>query len=475
MRLLLSCLAALALCAPTGAQSHSERHPALGLTLKRPRSYDAVPVPPREEYVKLRYVRTADEGARDVDPTLLIAVLPRSAALDDTRRYLEYELRPRAREEQRAGATRFGHRPVRFEYEARDADGHELRGFVHGWEGRERTVIVHGFSAPEDFVEEARVWRRVAETLELATPRGDARARLEWGRYYGQRRLLGVEARIDARLSLVDGWAARDTQHYIVLSHDVDPDLAARIAADLEVLRGEYPRRLGGDEAAYAVGVVRVCKDRDEYLTYGGLANAVGYFSPAEGELVLYDTGDEEQTVWTLYHEALHQYVFHAAGGLAPHPWFDEGNGEYFGSARVVDGRVAAYRAHPIHVQLVQRALADGTAAPLAELFAMSQADYYANGQVHYPQGWSVVHFLREADGGARWRGLLERYYATLERAWRVRRAQLVTDGAAPDWGAARDAVRAEALAAALKGVDLGALEEAWARWARGLALPGPR
>src|SRR4029077_3255363 len=71
--------------------------------------------------------------------------------------------------------------------------------------------------------------------------------------------------------------------------------------------------------------VVRVCKNHDQYMSYGAPQQTSGYFSPIEEELLVYDDKEDEgrDATWgTLNHEGFHQYIFSFFGNLAPHSWF---------------------------------------------------------------------------------------------------------------------------------------------------------
>ncbi|MCP3917260.1 MAG: hypothetical protein GY711_17060 [bacterium] len=475
-RLLLLLSAVIALAAPLGAQGRTIKLGDLGLTLSRPSGYTAVPLPPRMEYTVLQLVEGGGSPEGEVSPTLLVHVVVRPVTgvrrgkIVDTKTFLDRFIRPRASKSLRGGAQRYGHKPKRFEIEWED-EGLAYKSFVHGWEGPWRTVIVQGVASPADYDQHRRRWQQVAETMKLENPREDGeRAKLE--RFYAQHRFGDVEYRIDVRLALVDGWKAKDTEHYIILYNESNAGFVDRVGSDLESLRRDLERDLPSEHRSENAATVRLCRDRAEYLAYGGMKTALGYFSPAEEELVLYQQEQSEgadETFQTLYHEAFHQYVYTSAGHLAPHSWFDEGMGEYYAGARLERGRVDSIELLPNSLGFIQYKVARGEHAPLSELIAMEQADYYADAQLHYTQGWSFVYFLRTSSEVRRkgsWAKILPTYFSTLKE---THSRELGESTSGVQRVLAGQVARQEALAAAFAGVDLRQLEIAWVRYVQGL------
>ncbi len=466
-RWLLLLAVALGLAAPSAAQLREERHPELGLVVTLPADYTAQPIPPREQILRLSW--RGPTGGQTAG--LSVAILEGAGASLSTADYLRDVLRPESFETLRGGAKRYGMSPVRFDFQRKDEDGRLWRGILVGWEGADRSVLVIGQGHPASFVTESRRWRRVADTLQMRAARRDERGRNEWERHYAKGRYLGEERRIEERMQLPAKWSARDTIHYLVLGNVEDELMLRRISADLEILRATLARDLppAADYGHDAASVVRVCADREEYLAYGGLRGALGYFSPTEAELVLYLGPSLEATLETVYHEAFHQYVYHSTGGVAPQPWFDEGMGEYYAGARIEGGRIVGIEPLELRLAGLRQSLAAGQWRPLGELLKLDQASYYANAGLHYAQGWSLVYFLRTdpaALGRTSWRRLLDRYYGALAASWSVE-----IERARPSGRLEVAPARARALAAAgqaaLEGVDLEALEEAWLNWLR--------
>jgi len=179
--------------------------------------------------------------------------------------------------------------------------------------------------------------------------------------------------------------------------------------------------------------VVRVCKDREEYMRYGGSPSTGGYWNWVEQELVIYDDKNNQGTAYTwgvLNHEAFHQYIFYFYGNLSPHSWYNEGTGDYYFGFEYKNGK---YKEGPSRER--QHTLVDligsNRYVPLRDFVKWSKSQYYGNntgngrgggrveGYEAYAQGWSLIWFLRTGAGKAKgwqksWETILPKYLDTL-------------------------------------------------------------
>ena len=183
-------------------------------------------------------------------------------------------------------------------------------------------------------------FRKVARSIVFR----DAGANDATARIYAGSKLPFVPFRIQVRDALAKGWKASDTENFIVVYHTDNEKLINKIARDLEAIRPIYVDLFPPVKPVETVSIVRVCKNQDEYATYGGPPGTGGYWHPGNEELVFYDYAqteletDEEEgrrltdkdSLAVLYHEAFHQYIHYAVGEVAPHDWFNEGHGDYF-------------------------------------------------------------------------------------------------------------------------------------------------
>ncbi|MHC4548773.1 MAG: hypothetical protein ACYTEZ_08335 [Planctomycetota bacterium] len=225
------------------------------------------------------------------------------------------------------------------------------------------------------------------------------------------------------KLKGVKGWAALDTQNYlIVYNKEVKRPLLKKIAQHIEKIRANiYEKLFPPSREVKAVSVVRVCKDRAEYHRYGGPGGSAGYWSRGDEELVFYqDRSNKKDSLRVLYHEAFHQYIHYAVGDVAPHSWFNEGHGDYFAGHDYVGRRFIA-KPFRWRTGIIANALARKTYVPLDKFLKYTQGEYYATPGLCYAQGWSLVYFLREVEKKKvkkykQYWGLLDRYFEAIKR-----------------------------------------------------------
>ena len=462
--------AVLSLC-PT-AVDETEKHPTEGLVLARPSGYEARPVPPGLPGLVLFYAPIDAPRDAAAPATLRIYRVPHTggAALALERWALD-TFRPRRLAPERAVRERHGRAPHRFSGELLGTDGAPRTLFVHGWASAEDLIVVVGEGEPGRARLERRAWERCADSMRFEERRDDTSKRTQWERYYGQRRFSQPEQRVELRLALVEGWEVRDSEHYIVLYHGrADAPLLCIVAARLEALRARFLTDFPPDGAVDTLPVVRICRDRGEYLTYGGEAWTSGFFNPAVGELVLYDAREDVDAeldenhpmLGTLHHEACHQYLHATAGALPLHTWFDEGTAEIYAGARFGGGRLVALEPVPGRAAWLRAELGKRPGPTLEALLGMDQRTFYADSTLHYTMAWSFVSYLRTSPDPTHPR-LLATYFDALKPAWRAEVEALGRRGVtSAGVAAAQNAARRVALDAAFGNVDLVALEAAW-------------
>lgn len=320
-------------------------------------------------------------------------------------------------------------------------------------------------------------WRKSLEQMMLSFERGrvlaspDALAELP----LRERRRLMLKAEVMSQ----PGWELFTTPDYFLVSSSEDEDFVEEIIARLGELRSTFRRDFPEEAAREALeararergkepeedpliasrcSVVRVCKDRDQYFTYGGPLGSAGYWFALQEELVLYDDQDRQgrDATWrVLGHEAFHQYIHYYMGNQEPHSWFNEGHAEYY--AGFERGRQGQLRRAPLRLarQSIQGQLREGRIAPLDKLLRWSRTEFYGDNSLgrtlleNYSQAWSLVWFLRTQEGERRWNSawsrMLDAYTATLLRTGST----------------------IKALEAATADIDLAELERAWLDFAK--------
>ena len=205
------------------------------------------------------------------------------------------------------------------------------------------------------------------------------------------------------------------------------------------------------------VSVVRLCKNHEQYLQYGGPNGTSGYFSPIEQELVVYDAKADEgrDATWAvLNHEGFHQYTFAFFGNLAPHSWYNEGTGDYYAgfsfNVKSKKFKVEKNVGRQDNILMIREDY-----APLRDFVQWDKAKYYGNGGIGrsgkelagwacYAQGWSLIYFLREGSKAKGWQkewgSILDTYTDTLLETGDLEKA----------------------LEKAFEGVDWDAFEDSW-------------
>jgi len=483
-------LVLLLLALPVAAQTRVETHSPLGVKVSVPRRYAPMPVSPDETNVRLRWL--GEENRAGLRPDLYLIELehtpdaeplPEPPPVNSLERFLARGFRPWAIAETKDQAPSEGwsvreHRlERRLDGQSKSRPGLEVN-FPWAAVAIERRLgakswIVLGLCDSEDLEKELKGWRSLATKLAVFEPTAAAEEK-KWARYYQfHPEFKHGELRTQLRARLLDGWKWHDTPNFVYLASTDKAALMRDVQKKLEGIRKHFLELFPPVGEITAVSTVRVCQDKDEYLEYGGPPRSAGYWNPLAKELVFFENGKEDTRI-VLYHEAFHQYVYYAVGEVNPHPWFNEGYGDYFSGAEFnTHGDVLRIRPNPWRVEAI-RALLD-RCPPWKELLRMDQAAFMGQAEVHYPMSWSIVYFLEESKEAAAepaWANILPTYYRTLKQAFTRERTRLQGEGLAGNAGALKQAsetAREEAVARAFEGVELAPLERAWVGFVRTL------
>lgn len=280
-------------------------------------------------------------------------------------------------------------------------------------------------------------------------------------------------AKLQAEIAKNPGWSLYETPNYFIVScyddkqfieelklrlegirqvyeKDYPPSTARRIQpkaeADADAKDGEAPapapdptQTVAKKEGLQGLelgknSVVRVCKDRDQYMQYGAPPNTGGYFSPMEEELVIFDDKQDEgrDHTWSVMnHEGFHQYIHAFFGNLSPHSWYNEGTGDYY-SGFEFNLKTKKFTPKKEIGRQDNLLLIRDNYAPLRDFVKWTQAQYYGRagavgigkkkleGWACYAQGWSLIWFLRTGAANKAkgwqpaWGKILETYLNTL-------------------------------------------------------------
>ena len=312
---------------------------------------------------------------------------------------------------------------------------------------------------------------------------------------YAGSKLPFVKFRCGVRNALSKCWKAADTENFIVVYHTDNEKLINKITRDLEAIRPMYVDLFPPVKPLETVAIVRVCKNQDEYTTYGGPPRTGGYWHPGNEELVFYDYAQTEldtekkkgrrltdrDSFAVLYHEAFHQYIHYAVGQVAPHDWFNEGHGDYFSGAIIPQYGTRVTAIGPFRWRITRAKWAldpesaprgpqpPGPWIPIDKLVKAPRAEYYGPQQsAHYVCGWALVYFLREsaeAKKHPKWSKIIPTYFETLK-------SETKTLALAP--GDGDDSARNVAFRMAFDGVDLHELDASVRGFIQRLKHPWP-
>ena len=258
--------------------------------------------------------------------------------------------------------------------------------------------------------------------------------------------------------------ALQRSEHYAIVPPTDDPRLVEEVALRLSAVRtrlvAEFPPRAPDDAmASSAPCTVRLCPDRIRYVESGGPAGSTCFYDARRREMVLIDDRDDVAgyvAIWSsLQHIAVHEYFDEALDlelGAVP-PWLLYGTAAVYAGMSFSHDELQLDPADPKFEEL-GALLAGRPALPLERLLSFDRAQFY--GANEYDSGarrnlvlaWSFALFLRTgseqcAEWQEAWFGFIPRFLD----AW-----QAGSTGRA-------------ALAEALRGTDLDALDRAWRSW----------
>jgi len=215
------------------------------------------------------------------------------------------------------------------------------------------------------------------------------------------------------------GWHVMKSGRYVFQSN-VAKDRVKKVAKHLNAAYRLYEKTFRSGRTPKKPFVVKIFKNRKEFIAYGAPQGAGAYYSWHDKEMVGYDTGKLDGVVETettkpagliermmaknkmdllgvFAHEGWHQYFHFICASKVDFPsWCDEGIGEYFYSMRVRDGKYVLGAPNDYRLSTIKRHIKRNSFIPLQELVTLNQREYYGKASLAYAQGWSLVHFFLE-------------------------------------------------------------------------------
>lgn len=219
-----------------------------------------------------------------------------------------------------------------------------------------------------------------------------------------------------------EGWKIFNVGRYEFQSNAAEENVK-KVATHLNSMFDLYLKTFPAGRTPTKTFVVKIFKNRKEFLDYGAPPGAGAYYSWTDKEMVGYDTGKidgistDSGTTGTklpkkledrmnrhkmdmlgvFAHEGWHQYFHWWCTSKIPFPsWCDEGIGEYFYTARVRSGKTETGAPNDYRLGVIKSAVKQKKHIPLKELVTFDQRRYYAVANLAYAQGWSLVHFFLE-------------------------------------------------------------------------------
>lgn len=179
------------------------------------------------------------------------------------------------------------------------------------------------------------------------------------------------------------------------------PEDQARDLLDyMELVHATYMallKPLDPEAADKSRNVIRLYKDRADFLASGAPKGAGAYYSLQTKELVGYY---DPLTVKPFFaHEGMHQFTDLTSKNFRDFPmWFSEGIADCIGNNEVrfkklymclKGGTIARMR-----LPIIQEAIRSGKAYRLEDLLRLNQMKFMGNAGLCYAQSWSFCHFL---------------------------------------------------------------------------------
>jgi len=175
--------------------------------------------------------------------------------------------------------------------------------------------------------------------------------------------------------------------------------------------------------------VIRIFESKEAYTGYvgEGLEWSIGCWMPSRRELCILSQGtdnkaDKEQTAMIIRHEAFHQFLFYASGGIEDAVWFNEGHACFFEAAEV-----SAQKRVVVGESQKKRSLMDNLDAAAQNIPVILDADhakFYSGDakqrQLNYATAWGLVYFLRCGTSSGKataYAGILGNYRKALQES----------------------------------------------------------
>ncbi len=430
-----ACLLTLALTSllPSSVTAQLHKDTRLGYQFKPAKNFEAFPVQPNQvvSVARFKSTKATISGNQTWHNTMNVMFFPNSMVPEGDSReqyfeqlVLELEESEGYCEVDKDKQISVGRRPARERYLIPQAG--ELAVYQLLLDQEDGVFVFTGKTWKDRFKKDVKDLSKSAKSFKRIDKEAPSEENGERSQMTEQERFL--QEQID---KLPRGWDSMRTDRYLFL-FNAEKTFVKQMGDQIEAIRDTYEELYPPEGESFDdISIVRVCDSRQDYLGYGGSEGSGGYWSSGQRELVFFDMAPRSFTLAVLNHEAFHQYIYYFYGELAPHSWYNEGHGDYFAGAKLSRSyRVLSFgnagggigRQEGVKKACMLRSQgkdsSDGAATALQDLMRYSQQEYYANGRVHYAQGWALVHMLRESKRlKPQWKRILPDYLGNLLEA----------------------------------------------------------
>jgi len=163
----------------------------------------------------------------------------------------------------------------------------------------------------------------------------NSRKKKEWTDEY-----IASRENVISNIKNLKDWWFLETENYIIVSNLKSKKLIGDIEKNIEQCRKVFQSFYPIKKPLKEVSVLKVFKDRDEYLAYLGrnsdLLWSIGFWASHKKELAVSPIDNlkgqdlNKMVLFVLYHEGFHQYMYYASDKSQISMWFDEGNATFF-------------------------------------------------------------------------------------------------------------------------------------------------
>ena len=195
--------------------------------------------------------------------------------------------------------------------------------------------------------------------------------------------------------------------HYI-LEANLEPEVTRRVSDVMDDIFNYYVLIYFDGDASRVSSqkpTIRIHPTHAEMVkNWEGPPTVGGWWSPGEWTVVCYDTrtdsGNLDQMLQTLYHEASHHFMTMLSSGGSPPAWINEGTASFFeGATSMEDRRVLWPDAATDRLRALHGQLTGGRGPTPAQVVSYNDPGSYPG--EYYSFGWGLVYYLQQYEDPA--------------------------------------------------------------------------